>query len=316
MTVPPPSELAQEPPPPMLYHYTKVEGLHGILKDNAIHATHIRYLNDTSEFDHGLKLAWKWLKGHIDQYIPREETKGTQEAIERVFKNLESWVNDPNSYNGFFNFKTFTPYFCSFSQKKNLLSQWRAYCADGGYALGFSNEGLKQCLKKLDVSANCSLEKCIYNTKHPFSEFSQKEKQYRKLQDELTSICRSEISEGDCCSDAEMTFHMELESFLYFQAFKVKHNSFKEEAEQRIIYITENRPEFFKIKNSILKPYHPISLKLSKNQQHPLQEIWIGPMPDQDLAHASLDMFLKSPQFKGRYNHVKIERSKIPYRGA
>ena len=35
--------------PELLYHYTTQKGLLGILKDKCIWATHIRYLNDTSE---------------------------------------------------------------------------------------------------------------------------------------------------------------------------------------------------------------------------------------------------------------------------
>jgi hypothetical protein len=34
----------------LLWHYTGVAGLRGIVEGKAIRATHYRYLNDTSEF--------------------------------------------------------------------------------------------------------------------------------------------------------------------------------------------------------------------------------------------------------------------------
>ena len=45
------NESPSDPPNPegLLYHYTTQHGLLGILKQKCIWATHIRYLNDTSE---------------------------------------------------------------------------------------------------------------------------------------------------------------------------------------------------------------------------------------------------------------------------
>ncbi len=53
--------------PELLYHYTTQKGLLGILHERCIWATHIRYLNDASEFKHGVEMvAQSVLKINID----------------------------------------------------------------------------------------------------------------------------------------------------------------------------------------------------------------------------------------------------------
>ncbi len=42
--------LVQEFPEELLYHYTTIEGLLGIVESGSLRASHIRYLNDQTEF--------------------------------------------------------------------------------------------------------------------------------------------------------------------------------------------------------------------------------------------------------------------------
>lgn len=42
--------LMSRPPPEILYHYTSIEGLLGIIEKKEIWATHIMYMNDAQEF--------------------------------------------------------------------------------------------------------------------------------------------------------------------------------------------------------------------------------------------------------------------------
>jgi hypothetical protein len=44
--------IDQAKPKALLYHYTDQRGLLGILRSQSIWATHIRYLNDSSEYNH------------------------------------------------------------------------------------------------------------------------------------------------------------------------------------------------------------------------------------------------------------------------
>lgn len=44
-------------PPPILYHYTRLPGLLGIIDSKALWATDIRYLNDETEFHHAVDIT-------------------------------------------------------------------------------------------------------------------------------------------------------------------------------------------------------------------------------------------------------------------
>jgi hypothetical protein len=49
--------MEQSALPTPLYHYTDVHGVYGIIQDQAIWASNIRYLNDSQEFDFAVMLA-------------------------------------------------------------------------------------------------------------------------------------------------------------------------------------------------------------------------------------------------------------------
>ncbi|MCQ8129163.1 hypothetical protein, partial [Methylomonas rivi] len=50
-----------------LYHYTSISGFKGIIESGCIHATNIRYLNDSQEFVFGLNYLSEFINNrHID----------------------------------------------------------------------------------------------------------------------------------------------------------------------------------------------------------------------------------------------------------
>jgi hypothetical protein len=142
-----------------LYHYTTGEGLEGILSSNQLWATNIAYLNDQEE--------------HVG-YFDRRLGEIVAEAIDSLKTSptksdyFLNWLaNDANNgkdsrtlADQFANLvKTATlkhnePYVVSFSasppdNKANdgMLSQWRAYGSDGGYAIVFDTKKLEEALK-------------------------------------------------------------------------------------------------------------------------------------------------------------------------
>jgi hypothetical protein len=124
------TEVEQEPLPPVVYHYTSIETMLKILKDNIIWATSINYLNDTSEGDHYLNLV----RGRI-----REYTNSHSVAKPQVFDQIKQ---DPKPIA--FDRR---PFVTSFSSLPDFLPQWRSYCPQGnGVAIGFRTECLEQRL--------------------------------------------------------------------------------------------------------------------------------------------------------------------------
>jgi hypothetical protein len=104
-------------PDDTIYHYTNASGLIGILKTRAIWATSHLHLNDGLEFEIAAKLFREEL-----------EHSSLTEKQHQVFWELIKQMQEPR-------------FILSFSQHRDRLSQWRAYCTGGdGYALGFSAE--------------------------------------------------------------------------------------------------------------------------------------------------------------------------------
>jgi DUF2971 family protein len=115
-------------PDDYLYHYTTPEGLMGIVKNQELWATSVFFLNDIAEFKHGIELG--------------------RDHLEALFNNTEKT-------------KDTTIYVCSFSEEPDDLSQWRAYCPMGGFAIGFP----KERLWKLAGHRGYSFGGCIYSAK-------------------------------------------------------------------------------------------------------------------------------------------------------
>ena len=103
--------------PPVLYHYTTQAGLIGVLESNAIWATKIHYLNDSSEYELALEIGREVLAG----LLSRETDEHRQEKITCLLENLAT-------------IEAMNVCVCSFSEHGDLLSQWRA-CQCRGWRL-------------------------------------------------------------------------------------------------------------------------------------------------------------------------------------
>ena len=113
-------------PPPVLYHYTSMNGLLGIVHSGKIWASDSRYLNDATDSI--------YLTTVLKRYVAKRivSTSGAdKEAYEELLAELEK----PTEFDVFV---------ASFSANGDLLSQWRAYCQGGiGFSIGFDSSALR-----------------------------------------------------------------------------------------------------------------------------------------------------------------------------
>jgi hypothetical protein len=122
-----------------LYHYTDVDALTKIITKKTMRATHIRYLNDTSE----QTILRDAVLARIERDIDRVDTKERWKA--RLSRELESI------------FVT-----CFSEDRGDRLSQWRAYGRDSGVCLKFDKSMLtRYCEEKEDIES-IALEKVKY----------------------------------------------------------------------------------------------------------------------------------------------------------
>ena len=327
----------------IIYHYTSSEGLIGILRNQHIRMTNVKFLNDSKELVHGVDLA----KQHLKEAI--EELKETNENINTIanslsplskglfslgalnkhppqtpafpskyrftdiaFGQLINWVDTLS--------KTAPFYTASFCKKGNILRQWMAYCPEGGYAIGFNFSKLKNnCLNE----TNIDIRAVDYYGKKKL--LKKRYEQIKKIALGYSSLLDSllikypdtkelfDSTEYKNGSD-KLSEKIKSQAFLIARASlaqKEKHFIDEEEirltlsniAKMDILNENSSAIDFFP-KNNLLVPYIPYTFP-----KDIIEKIYVGPMQNQELACNSL----KKLKFKEDYT-FKIERSKIPIR--
>ena len=71
--------------PPLVYHYTNLEALKGIVGDHDLWLTNSLYSNDADESSHGFEIA----REVIETYLKEAKDKRTQEEVNYVEKLFE-----------------------------------------------------------------------------------------------------------------------------------------------------------------------------------------------------------------------------------
>lgn len=136
--------LAQEQPPATLYHYTSPAGLLGIIESGTLWLTNAAFLDDPNEVTYAHELAIECIKTVCGPQIdPRLNT-----FIQHVLTNSA----DLHRF-----MKVF--YVACLSERGDDLSQWRAYCPSGGYAIGFDASALDKALS----AQGLTLRRVIYD---------------------------------------------------------------------------------------------------------------------------------------------------------
>jgi hypothetical protein len=134
--------LWRQRPSGPLYHYTSAEGLLGIVSSKSLWASGIQYLNDTAEFKHAESISRTLLSERLgDETDPR---KGLYDILRG---GLPLRANE-------------TVFVGSLSEAKDKLSQWRAYCPNGGgFSVGFD----PQLVLRRAETQGFHLLKCEYD---------------------------------------------------------------------------------------------------------------------------------------------------------
>lgn len=143
---------------PELLHYTTLAGLSGILSSGALWATDATFLNDSSEITHFFDERLRKLVvddahryaielGRIPRYLARIVSDGGFDKVIGI--EADAWHSALRRVTLAMN----RPFVLSLSapsddrvRHSGLLSQWRGYGLDGGYALVFETQKLETML--------------------------------------------------------------------------------------------------------------------------------------------------------------------------
>jgi hypothetical protein len=276
--------------PSILFHYTTPIGLLGISHSKNIWATDIRFLNDKKELQHSLDITHSILDDFHKLDDNPQKIKGLDyDFIEYLRINLvRKWSPEV--------------YVASFTEEGDLLSQWRGYCPKGGFSIGFHFDLLSQIAIKHDSF----LLPCVYDFKIQ-----------KQILEELLVFYSKKyveaIKDNNQAKSDELGHSISNEFIisLFALAPMLKHESFKEEKEWRIVssrfYVKQEIK--FRANESNIIPYIETSLCQSEEEIN-FERIIIGPASTNQFSKEAVLRLLK----KNRMPQYSIMLSSAPYR--
>ena len=322
---------------PELFHYTSENGLFGILKTQYLRATHWQHLNDASElmqFHHELPRlilpelvrraneialrsgeARQWLidNGGVDT-VCREKAKGLAEAM---CKPLLFGTENERL------FEFYITSFCTpdgaFAEVRNhgLLSQWRYYGQEGGYALVFDTAELENLMELEHSQWSCRLScgEVGYSSDSP----EVLSKRIRSVPAFLKIFSQYQF-------DSEEEYAQLLEPLLD-SCIHYKHWAFAEEKEVRLVAVlnskrmldeheaanvpvVERKRQFF-LRDQRQIPYINLfeGLEVNRPCRLPIRRIIVGPGPSQKQREAKLRAFLGNADY-----NIQVDCAVMPIR--
>lgn len=279
-----------------LFHYTSQSGLLAILDQKRLRATDIRFLNDAQEFEHASTVALAAISDLAE----------TLDADERDFLSALPLVNVHALGT------VPTAFIFSLTELADDLSQWRAYCPAGGFAIGFEIRRLVTA----GARHGFRLSRCIYDEAEQLEAM-------KRLLDEAILRFRTPAERAT----AQTRF---ADDFLRLAPL-LKHPSFKAEREWRLVSTPERYSEpaqvGIKLREGRTMPVPYVELPLSLDHLDvtalekqltpsyvlwPIPELWIGPSANPELAFisASVAILREFPI----HDILRIRHSEIPYR--
>jgi hypothetical protein len=295
---------ADQAEPELLYHYTTLDGLLGILKDEVLWAAGIPYLNDTSEFKAGSGAVFDLMQTEI---MSCSDIDPATDDLSKIFNakfDDAKVASVMNRYTPLIRQSAASVYAASFSAEEtgDDLSQWRAYGGqDSGVSLGFEPLHLREMGRQFLnnnpgwVGADTDpLAKCEYYKDRNFPQtdpaIHDAVKRIMELNDDSSKVL----------------------SFARYSA-TLKHEKFRAEGEWRIVLVWGGAgvPDAVKFRRvrSLVVPYICIPLKLD-NRPIEIVRIVVGPTPHKTEARQSIEMLLKRYDVQYR----EIVESRVPYR--
>lgn len=298
---------------PHLFHYTTWEGLKGIVESNTLFATHARFLNDSSELYQAAEPLIQLLMPSVGKLIDCISQKELVQSEIIRYGGLDQYSYNLTHHcvDSFYRLAGPDFYICSFFgtsdkpyiEKNGLLSQWRGYGGEQGFAIEFETSKL-ELLTELEGKSYGhffgAFADVVYGKEHAlFSEDFLPH--FKKFELFVLAKLRKEFGE-------DIDLPSGFAPFCYC-ASMLKHVGFEEEHEVRIVAAPlPNRDDVEKIKalldwkdivpksvhsrvrNSIPVPY--IKLFDFGHEGLPITRIIVGPSKDKEnVAFAVRKLF-------------------------
>lgn len=245
----------------MLYHYTTAAGLVGIATERCIWATHIRHLNDASEYKHAITLIREALEARRGVSGEHEQSLWWADTAVEMMENANIYV-------------------ASFSERGNMLSQWRGYCPNGtGYSIGLSPDQLRQIY---GGDRTMSFLRCVYRPRDHAQLAA-------AIADELSAMSINIRS-----NDLTQWFARNSETLFKIIRFAatIKDSAFREEREWRLVCAVDGVTHFRSGRFG-LTPYVKCQLA-NGDDRVAISDLVVGPVAEEKVSLEAAVEFAKT----------------------
>ena len=332
-------------PTGLLYHYTSDVGLQAIIESDRIWATHVRFLNDYSEFRQAFNEVYvEALTDAFREGIPANVGSTARLVIEGLLSKRNRGgilriIEDSGLATDAF--------VCSFTtlpqpgpDPGDRLSQWRGYSHSvQGFSLGFDKALLDKQIGLDNPGAKAGVVECIYEDAEKLSFFQEIGRNAcarfnerwiqgnEAVPPEFTTINPAPTGEYVKASFYFLKSLSEATAKFFTKAARLKHSGFREECEWRIV-LQARRDAL--VRSGILKfrkgqfgqtPYVEIPLGLSAADTSPLRRIVVGPGNHREDLKRWVELLLETRGIRVRPDNrpdikdaVELAVSVIPYR--
>lgn len=249
----------------VLYHYTKSNGINGIMNNKCFWATKNDFLNDPKEFLYVNKILNKILINYI----------GNDDKI-RMF--LEDVNNSGNS-----------EYFVlSFSCCRDSITMWAEFGNANGYNIGFDS---RKIIKRIDEANEVEYHGLVIYDRdkqvkyiHEFMEqFIEEFPQFTDMVDKGYNDRNDEEYRKMCISFSDKIS-------VYSMFFKAE--AFSQEKEYRFVFAKKaDTKVHFRVREGYIIPYIEVPLS---TEILPVNEIVVAPKNHIDLAKKGMDYMMKA----------------------
>ncbi len=289
---------------PPLSHYTTSEGLQGICSSNAIWATCAQYSNDRSEVLHAQSVA----KEVFDEFFKKGWEVSVGGQFVKSYLQKSAGLGDDGEIT--------EAYVASFCEASDLLSQWRAYGKTAGFEIRFESLTVP--------SPIVPLEKPLVGSPAVDAVRLVRVEYDRQAQKQMIFDCINGAYEVlgilEAKNPGRTNLHVAVAALatleLIVRMYRIKHPSFSEEKEWRIIGFPKRNDFFsetyshreklrFRAGRHCLVPY----IELRPNEgKLPLSEIVCGPGGHHKLTSKAVELLLAANGF----GDVSVRNSAVP----
>ncbi|MDP2011386.1 MAG: DUF2971 domain-containing protein [Phenylobacterium sp.] len=278
---------AEDGQPQTVFHYTSASAFKAIVTYFQAWASKIQHLDDEREYI---------------EYI---------DAFERI--SISRFRRSEHDESDFLDFVLETTgllaraniFVASFTERGDLLSQWRGYCPAGGYSVGFNLEKLISAVE----GQGLNICKAIYAAPD--------EEEIALFLENLFRDFLPLYRAGESADQLDALRHT-LETHIFREAPKYKHPGFIEESEWRVyskpLDRSDSRIDVVDIRGT-LRPILKFDLigaetiTANDNSGKSIQNVYVSPGPDRELRREAAAMLLKHLDV----NYTRVELSNVPY---